>query len=258
MSTCPICDTKMCPGSKSHTIAWAQIYLSKSEGLSSVLWPQPASQRHVSTEGPISQNEKLEHAEVRDLQHSRNRKKTGRLLLCRVLSHSCSNAITNTLPSSLDQKGEWQENDVRHWKNAYSPNTLSELRTERKRKSNPRWNPGNEWHWELDLTCTSVRLKWLRNTLNQGIELELVNVPAPCTNLHDLTLQQQQHNQSSLKQPKSFAAWTAPEAEQDHTKLRTTTDWLKGWGSTVTSPSMLSKQQLNRSISMEMVKSDSN
>lgn len=188
MSTCPICDTKMCPGSKSHTIAWAQIYLSKSEGLSSVLWPQPASQRHVSTEGPISQNEKLEHAEVRDLQHSRNRKKTGRLLLCRVLSHSCSNAITNTLPSSLDQKGEWQENDVRHWKNAYSPNTSSELRTERKRKSNPRWNPGNEWHWELDLTCTSVRLKWLRNTLNQGIELELVNVPAPCTNLHDLTL----------------------------------------------------------------------
>lgn len=79
-----------------------------------------------------------------------------------VLSHSCSNAInaiTNLLPSSLDQKGEWQDNDVRHWKNAYSPNTLSELCSECKGRHNPRWNPGNEWHWELELTCTSVRLK---------------------------------------------------------------------------------------------------
>lgn len=76
-----------------------------------------------------------------------------------VLSHNCSNATTNVLPGSLDQKGEWQDNEVRHWKNAYSPNTLSELCTECRSWYNPRWHPGNEWHWELDLTCTSVRLK---------------------------------------------------------------------------------------------------
>lgn len=89
-----------------------------------------------------------------------------------VPSHSCSNAVTNLLPASLDQKGEWQDNDVRHWKNAYSPNTLSELWTECKRRHSPRWKPGSERHWEPDLTCTRVRLKWLRNTLNQGIELD--------------------------------------------------------------------------------------
>lgn len=55
-----------------------------------------------------------------------------------VLSHNCSNAITNVLPGSLDQKGEWQDNEVRHWKNAYSPNTLSELCTERRSWYNPR------------------------------------------------------------------------------------------------------------------------
>lgn len=89
-----------------------------------------------------------------------------------VLSHSCSNAITNVLPSTLDQKGGWQDNDVTIWKNAYSPNTLSELYAECKSTYNPRWKPGNEWHWELDLTCTRVSLKRLRNTLNQGIELD--------------------------------------------------------------------------------------
>lgn len=122
-----------------------------------------------------------------------------------VLSHSCSNAITNALPSSPDQKDEWQDNYVRHWENAYSPNTLSELCTECKRRHNPRWNPENEWHWQLDLMCTSVRLKLLRNTLNQCIELTSERAHS-LYRLHDLTLHAAAQTGAQPELSKAFAA----------------------------------------------------
>lgn len=61
-----------------------------------------------------------------------------------VLSHGCNNTVTNVLPSSLYQEGEWQHNDVRHWQNVNPQKPLCALCTERTRVYNPRHSPGSE------------------------------------------------------------------------------------------------------------------
>lgn len=178
-----------------------------------------------------------------------------------VLSHNCSNAITNVLPSSLDQKGEWQDNEVRHWKNAYSPKHLVWTLYGVQELVQPTLTPG-EWMtlgaWSHVHQCkTEITEKHIKS----GYWTRLVNVPAPCISLHDLTVPvaaQTGAQPEPSKALKSFAAWTALEAEQDHTEPRTTTDWQKGWGTTVIFHSVLSKTQLNWSTSMETVKNDNN
>lgn len=184
-----LCDTKTCPGSKSHWNTWDKTYSSKIRqtklcALITTCFTQTDEDRGARfTEGKAGAC----RGEGFNSSNGTGRNREGLSPVSHVLSHGCNNTVTNVLPSFLYQEGEWQDNDVRHWQNVNPQKPLCALCTERTRCTTHATALGvNDagrlisrapgWDWNNSLEVKHIKSwYWTR----------LVNVPPTCTSLHD-------------------------------------------------------------------------